>query len=86
MENRVNLPLSVDVKMESSMRHDFFNFERTSSFHFELFGSIHVNVCHFKLHLFSYFPWNEFGGDLFLHLLLCHFMGGLGIVSSSGEI
>ena len=82
-ENRVNLPARGNLEVEGCVRDDFFYFKRTSSFLLELFGSVHVEVSHFEPDLGSYFPGKEFSGYSFLHLLLSHFVGGLGIISGS---
>ena len=86
MEDRVDFPLRGDTETESCLGDDFLNFKWTSSFHLEFPWSIHMEVGHFKPDLVSYSPGGELGGYLFLHLLLSHFMGGLGIISGSGQV
>ena len=86
MENRVDFPSRGDVEAEWSSRDDFFNFERTGALHLEFLGSSHMKVCRFQPYLVSNFPRGEFGCNLLLHLLLSHFVGGLSIIASGGQV
>ena len=70
MEDRVNLPLRGDAETEGNVGDDLFNFKRTSLFHLEFLGFIHMKVGGFKPDLVSHFPRGEFGGYSFLHFLL----------------
>ena len=86
MEDRVNLPLRGDAETEGRSGDDLFYFKQTGLFHLELFGSIHVEVGCFKPHFISDFPRGKFRRYLFLHFLLSHLVGGLSIISSSGQV
>ena len=83
MEDGMDLPSGGDTEVEGHAGDDFLHFKRTSSFHLEFLWSVHVEVGGFKLDFISYFPWGEFRGYLFLHFLLGHFVGSLGIITSS---
>ena len=64
VEDGVNLPPRGDAEVEGCAGNDFLHFEWTSSFHLELLGSIHMEVCSLKPALVSYLPWGEFRGYL----------------------
>ena len=70
MEDRVNLPLRGNAKVEGSAGDNFLNFKGASSFHLEFLGPIHVKVGHLKPDFISHLPRGEFGGYPFFHLLL----------------
>ena len=82
----MNFPPRGDVEAEGHVGDDFLYFEGTSLFHLEFLWYVHVEVGGFKPDLVSYFPGSEPGGYLFLHFLLGHLMGGLGIFMSSGQV
>ena len=84
MEDGVNFPSRRKPKAESCAGDDFFHFKWAGLFHLELFGSIHVEVGCFEPDFVSHLPGGEFSGYLFSHLLLSHFVGSLGIISSGG--
>ena len=84
MEDRVNLPPRGNLETEGCLGDNFFDLKRTSSFHLELFGCVHMKVGCFEPDLVSHFPRGKFGGYLFLHPLLGNLVGGLGIVMGSG--
>ena len=86
MEDGVNFPSRGDAEMESHSGDDLLNFKQTNSFHLEFSWSIHMEVGCFEPNLVSYFPGSELRRYLFLHFLLSHFMGSLGIVSGSGQV
>ena len=86
MEDGVNLPPRGDAETESHSGDDIFYFKWTSSFHLELFGSIHVEVGCFRPHFISDFPGGKFRRYLFLHFLLSYLVGGLGIILSSRQV
>ena len=65
------------------MGDDFLHFEGTGSFHLEFLWSVHVEVGGFEPDLVSYFPGSKLGGYPLFHLLLGHFVGSLGIITSS---
>ena len=83
MEDWVNLPLRGDSEAEICVGDDFFYLERACSFHLELLWSIHVKVGRFQPNLISYLPGDEFGGNSFLHFLLCHLVHSLCVISGS---
>ena len=83
MEDGMNLPSRGDTEVEGRAGDDLFNFKGASSLHLEFLWSVHMKVGGFKPEFVSYFPRGEFGGYPFLHFLLSHLMGGLGIVTSS---
>ena len=80
VKDRVDLPLGGNAEVDSHLGYDLFYFKWISSFHLELFGSVHVKVSHFKPYFFSNFPRSKLQGYLFLHFLLSHFMGGLSLI------
>ena len=82
VEDGVDLPLRWNVEAESHIGDNFLHFKWTSLLHLELFGTIHVEVGHFKPDLISDFPGGELEGYLLLHFLLGYFVGGLGVISS----
>ena len=84
VEDRVDLPLGGDAETECRSRDDFFDLKRTSSFHLEFLGSVHVEVGSFQPDLLSYFPRGVLGGYSLFHFLLGQFVGGLGVISSGG--
>ena len=86
MEDGVDLPPRGDVEMESCVGDNFLHLGWTSLFHQECLGSIHVEVSSFKPDFISYFPWSELGGYSFLHFLLGHCVGSLGVVLGCGQI
>ena len=86
VEDRVKFPLSRNLEMEGHAEDDFFHFKGASSFHLELFGSIHVEIGCFKPDLVPYLPWSELGGYLLLHYLLGHLVGYLGVISGGRQV
>ena len=81
MEYGIDLPLGGNSEVEGHVGNDFLYFEQASSFHLELLWSIHVEVSGLEPHFVTDFPRCELRGDLFLHFLLGHLVGGLSIVS-----
>ena len=45
-----------------------------------------MEVGHFQPYLVTHLPGGELGHDPFLHFLLGYHVGGLGVISSGGEI
>ena len=84
MEYRVDLLSGGNLEVESCTRDDFLYLEWASSLHLELLEPVHVEVGCLKPYFVSNFPRDELGGYPLFHLLLGHFVGGLGIVSGSG--
>ena len=71
--------------MEGSVGDDFFHFKGACSLHLEFLWSVHVEVGHLQPHLISGFPWDELRGNPFLHFLLHHLVGGLGVIVHGRE-
>ena len=83
MKDGMDFPLRGDAEMESCVEDNFFDLKGACSFHLELLRPIHVKICHFQPDLFSYFPGDEFRGNLLLYLLLGYLVGSLSIISCS---
>ena len=86
MENRMDLPLGENAKMEGYVGDDLLYFEWASSFPLEFPWSVHMDVGSLEPDFISYFPRRELGRYPFFHLLLSHLVGSLGIISSGRQI
>ena len=84
MEDRVNLLLRGNLEAEGCSGDNFFNLERTGSFHLELFGPVYMKVGCFEPDLIPHPPRGELRGYPFFHLLLGSLVVSLGIVTGGG--